>query len=533
LLAARERENAELRRDRDEAREQQTATADVLRAIRGSPTDVQPVLDQIVRTAARLSGSGTAVIWRADRGEIWLAAMRDAEGAQSDPTLDSMRRPYPLVADAGLAEVAILSRRTIQAATDAALAARYPPTASFFEQHGIRGCLAVPLMRGDVCLGALCVLSRQAPAFSESHTRLVQTFADQAVIALENARLFAEIAEKSRQLEEASRHKSEFLASMSHELRTPLNAILGYGELVRDGIYGQVPDRVRAVLERVDRSGRHLLSLINDVLDLSKIEAGHLTLSLADYSLRDVIRSVGAAVEPLARAKGLRLAIDVPAELPTARGDERRVTQVLLNLAANAVKFTEAGEVRLRACMADASFVVSVADTGPGIAEADQERIFEEFQQAAGAGKGGPASVWRSPSGSSSCMAGRSRSRPRWGTAPRSRSRCRCARPRRRPSQRARRERAGHAGDRLIFGAFSRSGCSPASSGQTGASTSSWSGRRPSSGGTAAVGASFGAGGRAGRSACGGRQGRGGRLIWGDLNSRVGNEGFEPPTPRM
>jgi signal transduction histidine kinase len=231
--------------------------------------------------------------------------------------------------------------------------------------------------------------NRMAERLRDSYAELEQKV-ESRTAAL--ARALRENEEKSRQLEIASQHKSAFLANMSHELRTPLNAILGYSELVRDGIYGQVPDRVGEILERVDRSGRHLLGLINDVLDLSKIEAGQLSLALGEYSLRDVIQSVGAAVEPPAGAKGLRLIVDAPSDLPAARGDERRLTQVLLNLAANAVKFTEAGEVRLSARVADSAFVVSVSDTGPGIAEADQRRIFEEFQQAGvdgAAGKGG------------------------------------------------------------------------------------------------------------------------------------------------
>jgi len=169
---------------------------------------------------------------------------------------------------------------------------------------------------------------------------------------------------------------------MSHELRTPLNAILGYTELLQDGIYGEVPDRIRDVMGRVDRSGRHLLGLINDVLDLSKIEAGQLVLSLADYSLREVVHAVYSQVESLAAEKKLALRVSVAPDLPPGRGDERRLAQVLLNLVGNALKFTEAGEVRVEATAADGAFVVSVSDTGPGIAEADQQRIFEEFQQA-------------------------------------------------------------------------------------------------------------------------------------------------------
>jgi signal transduction histidine kinase len=169
---------------------------------------------------------------------------------------------------------------------------------------------------------------------------------------------------------------------MSHELRTPLNAILGYTELMLDQIYGEMPEKVKGVLERVQSNGKHLLGLINDVLDLSKIEAGQLVLSLTDYSIKDVVQSVFSAVESLANNKNLSFKLEVPANLPAGRGDERRVTQVLLNLVGNAIKFTDAGEVRITAGASNGAFTVSVCDTGPGIDPADQVKIFEEFQQA-------------------------------------------------------------------------------------------------------------------------------------------------------
>jgi signal transduction histidine kinase len=193
--------------------------------------------------------------------------------------------------------------------------------------------------------------------------------------------LFHEIEETGRQLAVASQHKSEFLANMSHELRTPLNAILGYTELIQDNIYGQVPDKIREVLDRVQSSGRHLLGLINDVLDLSKIEAGRLTLSIADYSMKEVVQTVVMATEALVAEKKLALRIAISEHLPLGEGDERRITQVLLNLVGNAIKFTEAGEIAVQAIAADGAFHVSVRDTGPGIAAEDQQRIFEEFQQ--------------------------------------------------------------------------------------------------------------------------------------------------------
>ena len=169
---------------------------------------------------------------------------------------------------------------------------------------------------------------------------------------------------------------------MSHELRTPLNAILGYTELVLDGIYGEPTEKMDGVLRRVQANGKHLLGLINDVLDLSKIEAGQLTLSVADYSMSDVVQSVFTAVEPLATEKNLALKVELPPGLPVGHGDERRIAQVLLNLVGNAIKFTDAGEVAIKASAVNGSFEVAVSDTGPGVAPADQQKIFEEFQQA-------------------------------------------------------------------------------------------------------------------------------------------------------
>lgn len=184
--------------------------------------------------------------------------------------------------------------------------------------------------------------------------------------------------------EAANKHKSEFLANMSHELRTPLNAILGYTELILDKIYGEVPDKIREVLERLDKNGRHLLNLINDVLDLSKIEAGQLVLSLDEYSMEDVIQTVITSVEALAAEKNLKLKVMIPADLKIGKGDQQRIAQVLLNLVGNAIKFTEQGEVKVEVGVSDETFFISVSDTGPGISKPDQKKIFEEFQQADG-----------------------------------------------------------------------------------------------------------------------------------------------------
>jgi signal transduction histidine kinase len=244
--------------------------------------------------------------------------------------------------------------------------------------------LSVPLLREDRLIGGLVVRRREPGQFQQETVDLLQTFATQSALAIQNARLFREIEEKGRELEIASKHKSEFLANMSHELRTPLNAILGYTELIIDKIYGDVPENIQEVLERVEKNGRHLLGLINDVLDLSKIEAGQLVLSLNDYSMQEVVHTVFTAVESLAAEKNLELKISVSSDLAYGKGDEQRISQVLLNLVGNAIKFTEKGEVRVEATASNDTFVVSVSDTGPGLSEADQQGIFEEFHQVDG-----------------------------------------------------------------------------------------------------------------------------------------------------
>ncbi|MER8991448.1 GAF domain-containing protein [Mesorhizobium sp. M0590] len=248
-------------------------------------------------------------------------------------------------------------------------------------EAGYRGILIVPLLMPNKIVGALVVRRHKPGAFHEQVVHLLETFAAQSVLAIQNAKLFREIEEKGRELEAASRHKSQFLANMSHELRTPLNSVLGFTELLVDGIYGELPDKAKTTVARVQANGRHLLGLINDVLDLSKIEAGQLTLAIEDYSVAQIVRLTVTAVEPLARAKGLELSTTVGENLPIGRGDERRLMQVLLNLAGNAVKFTETGAVDILAGAADGHFEITVRDTGPGIASKDQALIFEEFQQ--------------------------------------------------------------------------------------------------------------------------------------------------------
>ncbi|MGB2596985.1 MAG: ATP-binding protein [Pseudolabrys sp.] len=246
---------------------------------------------------------------------------------------------------------------------------------------GFNSVLIVPLFAQNDILGALVLQRRETGDFPASTVDLMQTFANQSVLAMKNARLFREVDQKGRELAIASEHKSQFVANMSHELRTPLNAVLGYSELLADGLYGSIPQKGLDVLERIQANGKHLLSLINDVLDISKIEAGQLTLALDDYSVEAMVQSVVAATGSLAQAKGIEIKTNVPNDLPMGRGDERRLTQVLLNLVSNAIKFTDTGEVEVRVQTVNGEFNIMVCDTGPGIAPKDQATIFEQFQQ--------------------------------------------------------------------------------------------------------------------------------------------------------
>ncbi len=344
-----------------------------------STLNLETVLTAIVTRAVQLSGTDGGSVYEFDEAK---QEFRLKVTHRIEEELVEVLRAAPIRLGEGAVGRAAATRAPVQVPDilderEYGLARLRP----ILTRVGYRSLLAVPLLREERIVGGLVVNRREPGAFSAEVVNLLQTFATQSVLAIENARLFREIEEKGRQLETASKHKSQFLANMSHELRTPLNAILGYTELILDNIYGDVSAKVRDVLTRLEKSGRHLLGLINDVLDLSKIEAGQLTLALADYSMKEIVQTVFTGVESLAAEKRLALKVALPPDLPLGHGDERRITQVLLNLVGNAIKFTEVGEVRVEVSTADGAFRVAVSDTGPGIAPADQEKIFQEFQQ--------------------------------------------------------------------------------------------------------------------------------------------------------
>ena len=341
-----------------------------------STLDLETVLKTIVTKAAQLSSTEAGAIYVFD--PVSKEFTLHATYGMSDEFIDALKAQHASVS-AAVAH-ATESGEPEQVAD---LRDEPPSPASEIALHaGFRARLIVPLIGAEGVVGALVVRRKSPGEFVRNTIDLLKTFAAQSVLAIQNAHLFREIEDKGRQLALASQHKSQFLANMSHELRTPLNAILGYTELILDSIYGEIPDKARATLDRVQSNGKHLLGLINDVLDLSKIEAGQLNLTLTDYSMKNVVHNVFGAVESLANNKKLALKVDLATELPASHGDERRLTQVLLNLVGNALKFTDQGEVTIKASAANGAVTVAVRDTGPGISESDQAKIFEEFQQA-------------------------------------------------------------------------------------------------------------------------------------------------------
>jgi PAS domain S-box-containing protein len=369
-------ENVRLFKELKQRVEQMTALREVGQAI-SSTLELDDVLQTVVTRAVQLTNLDGGAIYEYDtQGEVY-----NLKAAEKFPEefVETVRRTPIRKGDGATGRTAV-TLQPVQVAdimTDDYLGSRR----EILERAGYRAILAVPLLREDTLVGALMVMRKSPGEFPAEVVELLRTFAAQSALAIQNARLFREIAEKGKQLEEASRHKSNFLASMSHELRTPLNAILGFNEMILDEVYGEVSADVKAPLENIQSSGKHLLRLINNVLDLAKIESGRMELALADYSVHDTVASVRSTLQPLAEEKELEFLARMPDDLPLAYGDGGRIAQCLINLGGNSLKFTKAGKVEIAVAQQGELLRFSVSDTGMGIAPDKISSLFTEFKQ--------------------------------------------------------------------------------------------------------------------------------------------------------
>jgi signal transduction histidine kinase len=360
--------------------EELTALGEVGQAV-SSTLDLETVLTRIASHAVQLSGADGGTIYEFDESSQRFE-LRGSH--QIEPELIEALRANPIEMGGGTVGRAAKSRAPVEV-PDLQNEREYSGTRlrPLLRQLGYRSLLAVPLLREDKVMGGLSIFRRRPGSFAPEVVSVLQTFATQSVLAIQNARLFREIEAKGKQLEAANRHKSEFLANMSHELRTPLNAIIGFSEVLGERLFGELNDKQAEYTDDILSSGRHLLSLINDILDLSKVEAGRMELEMEKFDLPLAVENALILIRERAARHGIRLHHRIDERLGDVIGDERKIKQILLNLLSNAVKFTpEGGRIDVDAAVVDGTIEISVTDTGVGIAAEDQDLIFEEFRQA-------------------------------------------------------------------------------------------------------------------------------------------------------
>jgi signal transduction histidine kinase/CheY-like chemotaxis protein len=351
----------------------------------GSSLDLPVVLDQIVRSAVRLTNQafdditlgtdGGSILEYDDATDSFVVHdVACSRGLMEKLRAIAIRRDSTLVGRAALA------RRPL-GIPDLARVER-DPLLEVLYRDGWRSVLAVPLLRGDKLIGVLVIRRRGTGAFPQDVITLLETFASQSALAIVNARLFGQLEAKSAELEIASNHKSEFLASMSHELRSPLNAVNGFSEVLLRKTFGDLNERQEAYLRDIWNSGKHLLELVNDILDLEKVERGHMVLEPSTFLVGSAVEAVWAMQRETASEHGIEVTIQIDDDVDLIDADERKFIQVFLNLLSNAVKFTpDGGRVGVHARRDSQALVVTVSDTGPGVAPEDRDRIFDSFQQ--------------------------------------------------------------------------------------------------------------------------------------------------------